>query len=68
MDERIDQLQEQGDSIKKAMDSNRTKLDGKGFKQAKYDSYTAAQTNLNTKDSDQVKSVEAAEAKTNEKN
>ncbi len=68
MDERIDQLKEQGDSTKKAMDSNRTKLDGKGFKQAKYDLYTAAQTNLNTKDSAQVKSVEAAEAKTNEKN
>ena len=68
MDGRIDHLQEQGDSIKKAMDSNRGKLDAKGFKQAKYDSFIAAQTDINTKDNAQVKLVEAAEAKTNEKN
>ena len=68
MDERIEHLKEDGDAVKKAMDTNRTKLDAKNFKQAKYDSFTAAQLNLDLKDKEQSKAEELAISATTEKN
>ena len=68
MDERIEHLKEDGDAVKKTMDTNRTKLDAKNFKQAKYDSFTSAQLNLDLKDKEQSKAEELAISATTEKN
>ena len=68
MDERIEHLKEDGDAAKKAMDTNRAKLDAKNFKQAKYDSFIAAQLDLDLKDKAQSKAEELAEGATAEKN
>jgi len=64
MDEHVDHLKAQGDATKKSMDDNRTKLDAKGFKQAKYDSFVSSQNSLTTADKTQAESVEAAESAT----
>ncbi len=67
MDVRIEELQEQGDATKKAVEDNRAKLDAKNFKQAKFDSFNSARTDLDAKDKAQTLSVEKAVSATSEK-
>ncbi len=68
MEAKIEKLKEKGAAKKKAIDDNRTKLDAKGYKPEKYETFTAALDDLNNKDADQAKSVELAETKTAEQN